>query len=44
MCTPTPLDMNAVASMIEDVLCSNAVSIVRKYDEGNRIILVGTTK
>ncbi|ETN14540.1 hypothetical protein PPTG_22145 [Phytophthora nicotianae INRA-310] len=36
--------MNAVALMVEGVLCSNAVSKFRKYDEGNRIILVGTTK
>ncbi|ETP24055.1 hypothetical protein F441_02894 [Phytophthora nicotianae CJ01A1] len=42
--TPTPLDMNAVASMVEGVLCSNAVTTFRKYDEGDRIILVGSTK
>ncbi|KAG3002488.1 hypothetical protein PC128_g21486 [Phytophthora cactorum] len=42
--TPTPLDMNAVASMVEGPLCTNAVTTFRKYDEGDRIIVVGTTK
>ncbi|KAF4147319.1 hypothetical protein GN958_ATG03499 [Phytophthora infestans] len=42
--TPTPLDMNAEASIVEGQLCNNAVATFRKYDEGDRIILVGTTK
>ncbi|KAL3659137.1 hypothetical protein V7S43_015717 [Phytophthora oleae] len=42
--TPTPLDMNAVAFMMEGLLCNNIISTYRKYDEGDRIILVGTTK
>ncbi|OWZ12624.1 hypothetical protein PHMEG_00014182 [Phytophthora megakarya] len=41
---PNPLDMNAVAAMVEGLLRVNIVTTFRKYDEGNRIILVGTTK
>ncbi|KAK1942522.1 hypothetical protein P3T76_006021 [Phytophthora citrophthora] len=41
---PTPIDMNAVALMVEGLLCNNVISTYRKYDEGDRIIIVGTTK
>ncbi|KAL4092745.1 hypothetical protein PRIC1_011736 [Phytophthora ramorum] len=42
--TPSPLDLNATASLLEGALCVSAVSSFRRYDEGDRIILVGTTK
>eukprot|EP00644_Phytophthora_capsici_P005641 jgi/Phyca11/98397/e_gw1.2.954.1 len=41
---PTPMDMNAVASMLEGHFCNNVITTYRKYDEGDRVILVGTTK
>ncbi|KAE9074101.1 hypothetical protein PF005_g25594 [Phytophthora fragariae] len=42
--SPSPLDVNVVASLLEGLLCVNSVSTYRRYDEGDRVILVGTTK
>ncbi|KAE8985569.1 hypothetical protein PR001_g22855 [Phytophthora rubi] len=41
---PSPLDVNVVASLRAGLLCVNSVSTYRRYDEGDRVILVGTTK
>lgn len=40
---PTPFEMNATASLREGLLNVDAVSLFRRYDELNRIVLVGTT-
>ncbi|KAG6612051.1 uncharacterized protein IUM83_17517 [Phytophthora cinnamomi] len=42
--TPTPLDVNVVASLHEGSLGANSVTTFRRYDEGDRVVLVGITK
>ncbi|KAG6612044.1 uncharacterized protein IUM83_17515 [Phytophthora cinnamomi] len=42
--TPSPLDVNVVASLHEGSLGANSVTTFRRYDEGDRVVLVGITK
>ncbi|EGZ08033.1 hypothetical protein PHYSODRAFT_339908 [Phytophthora sojae] len=42
--SPSPLDVNVEASFVEGSLCVNSVSTFRRYDEGDRILLVGMIK
>ncbi|KAG6614587.1 uncharacterized protein IUM83_04080 [Phytophthora cinnamomi] len=42
--TPTPLDVNVVASLHEGSLGANSVTTYRRYDEGDRVVQVGITK
>ncbi|KAE8880453.1 hypothetical protein PF003_g35504 [Phytophthora fragariae] len=42
--SPSPLDVNVMTSLRAGLLCVNCVSTYRRYGEGDRVILVGTTK
>ncbi|KAJ8522693.1 hypothetical protein ON010_g17663 [Phytophthora cinnamomi] len=42
--TPTPLDVNVVAALHVGSLGANSLTTYRRYDEGDRVVLVGITK
>ncbi|POM64497.1 Hypothetical protein PHPALM_19965 [Phytophthora palmivora] len=42
--TPGPHDMKCFSTLLEDLLWLDQVSIFRRYNESNQIVLVGTSK
>ncbi|KAJ8571497.1 hypothetical protein ON010_g5339 [Phytophthora cinnamomi] len=42
--SPTPVDFNVVTALHVGSLGANSLTTYRRYDEGDRVVMVGTTK